>query len=386
MSERPGDPGSRGEIGALTGLRGVLALWVVLLHIAIGLEQLGRSVEGRLGTAIANIAFSGPLAVDGFFILSGFVLAHAHGAEFSRGIGFSDAMRFLTLRIARIWPVHAAVLLAYGLAVAAGVQWPTDGCGNPLNRSAHCDRFSIGELLRQIFLVQAWGIDPVIGWNFVSWSISSEWLVYLVFPVLALGVARLGAAAAGVLCVVLVLAVVMAGRHLLPQFHGVNDDYGLLRAVPEFAAGVLAYRALSGSSTLGVPWGSVATAAGFAVIGLVTTGAWPQLAVAGLALIVPALAAEAGSASARLLSSRPLLWLGRISYSVYMAHVLVLELNGFVLKRFIRGDVMRTDLQLCGIIVLLVVEVLVVGLVLHRTVEEPARRWARLRLHRDTLR
>lgn len=377
-----GDGGGKREIDALTGLRGVLALWVVLLHIGIGLEQLGRSIEGRLGTTIANIAFAGPLAVDGFFILSGFVLAYAHGAEFARGIGVGGSARFLLLRIGRIWPVHAAVLLGYAVAVAGGVQWPTDGCGNPLNRSAPCDRFALDELVRQLFLVQAWGIDPVIGWNFVSWSISSEWLVYLCFPVIALCAARIGAGTAAGLSAILVLAVVIGGPQVLPQFHGVNDDYGLLRAVPEFAFGVLAYRGLSGSSTLCVPWGGVAAAAGVLVVGLVATGTWPQFAVVGLALIVPALAADGASFAARLLSSRPLLWLGRISYSVYMAHVLVLELNGFVLKRFIRGDVMRTDLQLWGIILLLVVEVLLVGMALHRVVEDPARRWMRRRLQR----
>ena len=69
------------EIPALTSLRGVLALWVLVLHMAAGFELQGFSIARHYSAYVAQFAFSGGLAVDGFFILSGFILSLIDGSS-----------------------------------------------------------------------------------------------------------------------------------------------------------------------------------------------------------------------------------------------------------------------------------------------------------------
>jgi peptidoglycan/LPS O-acetylase OafA/YrhL len=373
---------SRPEIPALTGLRGVLALWIVLLHIAIGLEQLGQSIAGRLGQVTANLVFTGTLAVDGFFVLSGFVLSYAHAQDFGTALRAGPLLRFWGLRLGRIWPVHGVVLALYAIAAWGGVQWLTEACGNPANRVGPCDRFSFSGLMEQLLLVQAWGVDRTVGWNFVAWSISSEWFVYLWFPLICLAACRIGPIVAGIGAGLAMVAVVIVVPQIVPQFQGVNDDYGLARAIPEFLAGCLLYRVYALEAFSAQTAGLLAGASLAALVGLLALAVLPQMSSLALAMLVAALASGPHGVIARALSSPPVLWLGRISYSLYMSHVLVIELMGFVMRSFIRGNVMRLDIQLVGVIALLIGLTLAAGWMLNRLVEEPARRWVRQRLAR----
>jgi peptidoglycan/LPS O-acetylase OafA/YrhL len=78
------------RIPALDGLRGVLAVIVLLHHVAL---CCGSTVFGRLAE----------LAVWGFFVLSGYVLSRAYDGQY---------LIFLTRRVVRLWPVHAVCLAA----------------------------------------------------------------------------------------------------------------------------------------------------------------------------------------------------------------------------------------------------------------------------------
>ncbi len=95
----------RAELRALTSARGVAAWWVVLYHLRGALAAPPLKVEAVLA--------KGYLAVDFFFLLSGFVLALRHG-ERLRGGGIAVVPDFLRRRVARIWPLHA-VLLGFAL-------------------------------------------------------------------------------------------------------------------------------------------------------------------------------------------------------------------------------------------------------------------------------
>jgi len=83
---------------ALDGCRGLAALVVLAYHVFAYAHP-----EGPLS--------GGYLAVDLFFVLSGFVLAHAYGPRLQAGL---SPARFMGLRLARLWP-------AYGLGIAAAV-------------------------------------------------------------------------------------------------------------------------------------------------------------------------------------------------------------------------------------------------------------------------
>jgi peptidoglycan/LPS O-acetylase OafA/YrhL len=81
---------NRPVIHALNGARGVAALVVALFHFALLLE--------------VQVAPGGYLAVDFFFVLSGFVIAHAYDRRLGEGLG---SLPFLWLRLRRFYPLYA---------------------------------------------------------------------------------------------------------------------------------------------------------------------------------------------------------------------------------------------------------------------------------------
>src|SRR5579862_660023 len=148
----------------LTSLRFVAAMWVVLFHYWPHLAVAGTP----------PLVAKGYLGVECFFVLSGFILCHVYLPSFEAGrFKYGD---FLWARIARIYPLHIATLVAMGLmagvALAAGL--PVDP-----------DVLSLPALPANLTLTQAWGLSPVAGWNHPSWSISAEWFAYLSFPAFA---------------------------------------------------------------------------------------------------------------------------------------------------------------------------------------------------------
>jgi len=92
------DPLNRYE--TLDALRGVAALAVVMFHLGVVKLEPGVMPHGYL-------------AVDFFFVLSGFVIAHAYGRALTGGLGFGA---FFRKRLVRLYPLAAAGVLM-GLAV-----------------------------------------------------------------------------------------------------------------------------------------------------------------------------------------------------------------------------------------------------------------------------
>ena len=92
-------------------------------------------------------------------------------------------LRFLWLRLARIWPLYMLVIVGAGLLRLVRYQ---------LWGSAGTDPVTWTNLLRQALMVQQW-FPPERGpysWVGPAWSLSAEWLAYLLFPVVVLFVAR----------------------------------------------------------------------------------------------------------------------------------------------------------------------------------------------------
>ena len=149
----------------LTGLRGFAALAVLFYHIRSGMA-------GFLPERVIAVLAQGYLAVDLFFVLSGFVLWWTYGAEF-RDQGIRAAPRFIVRRFARIFPLHVAILSAMLLfAVALLVSGRDPG--------AH---YSFAALPAHYLLAQNWGFGNGLTWNDPAWSISTEWAAYLLLAI-----------------------------------------------------------------------------------------------------------------------------------------------------------------------------------------------------------
>lgn len=85
------------SLWSLTGIRGVAAIWVVVFHLGQGTPNFSI-VPGLYSY---SLVFNGFRGVDLFFILSGFIMMHAHAKDFEH-VELESVRRFALLRLFRI--------------------------------------------------------------------------------------------------------------------------------------------------------------------------------------------------------------------------------------------------------------------------------------------
>jgi hypothetical protein len=295
---------------ALDGWRGICALLVAAHHI----EAHGWLYWQPL---IRNAW----LFVDFFFVLSGFVIAHAYGDKLEVA---SEIRSFVIRRLGRLWPLHVAMLLALiALEVAHLVLahvHPLPGDRVPF--AADRSPFAI---LTNLFLVQALGMHDFETWNGPAWSISTEFCTYLLFAAVCFATVRRGPR----LIVSALLSV--AGVVVLARFsqYGMRETFHwpLARCIYGFFLGVLtheAWRRGAAKRVSGTLTEIIALAAVIAFVVFVPGNrALEYLATPLFAAAVLVFAGEGGVIS-RAMVTRPAAALGRWSYSIYMVHTLVL--------------------------------------------------------------
>jgi len=292
------------EIRALTGLRGVAALYVVLFH-----AQTLCPVPEVLRPFVAH----GYMAVDLFFVLSGFVMALTCAGMFAQDIRLENVRRFLGLRVARTYPLFALMTLLTALASMRLM---------PLDRLLH-------DLFFNLLLIHSWGFaDPLVA---PGWSISAEWAAYLLFPLTvywAMHTSRVTSlvVAALAFAVLVVLACGpswLAGQPIATRGGPLDISSAfapgtLLRCLCEFQIGMACYRFRAI-----IPAWSAAPLAGAALVLLGVPNA-DILLVPVFASLIMALSHDSG-AVARGLQSRAALWLGAISYALYLVQDIVMR-------------------------------------------------------------
>jgi peptidoglycan/LPS O-acetylase OafA/YrhL len=295
----------QGEIRALTGLRGIAAIQVMVYHF-----EWSVPVTGPL-TAFLN---HGYLCVDLFFILSGFVMATVYGHWSEPGWTWAKYHTFLAHRIARIYPLYVFLLGGIVIGFAAGLmRYPP----------APTPRL----LLTNLLLIQSLTRDQSI--NDPTWSISTEWVVYIIFPAL-LAVTNRGrpvrALGLALLCFAIIggiLALSWSGS-FGTRHRGTLDVAGsppaLFRCFAGFTLGLLMWRASKYPrvrNLMGGRW--IATGVAASALGLLFV---PQ-GDAALYLLLPPLVLALGVGEGRvvnLLGCRPIHFLGVLSYGIYLLH------------------------------------------------------------------
>ncbi len=288
----------------LTALRFFAAAWVVLF-----------AFWPRLDVGFTPMLVSkGYLGVEVFFILSGFILSHVYLPSAEEG-RFRYGP-FLWARLARIYPLHLICLAAIG---ALGVGAVLAG------RVIDPNILNLPSLAPNLLLVHAWGLAPVSGWNHPSWSISAEWFAYLSFPAFAWAAIKLRRRPQ--LAVALALALVFVLNAVFLRFAGfpltrATIAWGALRIVPCFAYGCALYllwRSGAVQSRTAALAGALFFGAAL-VVGAQAGAPDPALvAVAGGMMLFLASLSSTGS---KALSHPVLVYLGEISYSIYMVHAL----------------------------------------------------------------
>jgi peptidoglycan/LPS O-acetylase OafA/YrhL len=344
-------PGRPDALPTLTGIRGIAAWLVVLFHVRL-------TATAALPPAAIHMLGKGYLAVDLFFMLSGFVL-YLNYADRLRERAPGAVASFLARRIARIWPLHVVVLVA-----AIGFATARLATGHP--PSAH---YPFGELPLHVLMIQNWGFTDRLTWNDPAWSISCEFAAYLLFPLLVLrfdwrrlpALVPLGALALLALAIALLYAAAGAPslNHDIPRF-------GLARALCEFAMGTIACGLWLRWRDRPAPLAAAAGAAALAFAGALAAGWLAEPAgVPGLLIAALLLLALGDSWRANPLATRAIVYLGEISYSTYLVHFLL-----FVLfKILFVADRSQVPLPLIG---LFLATVLAASVLFHHGVERPA--------------
>jgi len=350
------------RIEALTGLRGVAALVVLAFH----LRAIGGPADDLAGER-------GYLAVHLFFVLSGYVMCHAHFAEYAQG-RFSYG-RFIGLRLGRIWPAHMAVLGLWLLAIATASL-----AGIPFNADSE---HGLGAyVLAYATMVHAWGMYAVHDFNPPSWSVSAEWFAYLLFPLFVMAVRPLRGRVAIVLAAIALLAGAFAVLLSLDALAMAYDRFVLARTALGFALGCLMWR-LAQAQPPPILSALAADAAtiGILVLALIApaTDAIDFLYLALFALLVFGLGEERGIV-ARLLASQPMRFLGEISYSLYLIHWLAM---GASVKLWTRAFGPPQGGWTLLVAAIATVVSLVAATAIYRLVEAPARQAVRRFLARQ---
>jgi peptidoglycan/LPS O-acetylase OafA/YrhL len=303
-AQSTGQPAAPLDLKPLTALRILAALWVVI----------GEYWEDLRGAGIAHgLVAHGQFGVELFFTLSGFILSHVYLTGYGeRRFSYGP---FLWARLSRVYPLHIATLGVVGLMAGAALA-----LGQP---PAHTVLYWPA-LPTSLLLVNAWGFNSDAGWNHPAWSISAEWFAYLCFPAFAALAWRLRDRPR--LAIVLALGLLAAIYPLFRRLAGfeltdATIAWGALRIVPCFAFGC-AINLLWRKRVIRSRRVAIAASFGFLALSaaLAAVAAPQALIVAAFGGLILSLASLTSTGS-RLFSNPVGVYLGEVSFAVYMVAV-----------------------------------------------------------------
>lgn len=364
------------RVASLTGVRAVAALSVVATHAAYGTGALNR---GYLGLIFARLEIGVPI----FFVLSGLLLFGPWVRAATADAPAPSVRRYAWNRLRRIMPAYlVTVLIAYAVYHVRPVE-PNPG-------------HTWAGLWRHLTLTQIYSGDYALAYMHQGltqmWSLAVEVAFYAVLPVLAyllLTVLSGGrwrpvivlAGLAALAAVSPLWLVLMHTTDLLPRGAGLWLPHYLVWFVGGMVLAVLKTTRVTCPAFVALPLGVVSyLIVSTPIAGVVTAPALnlPEdlsktlfyavvatLVVAPLALNTPA---RPGWYE-RLMGSRPMVWLGEISYEIFLLHVIVM---GLLMTSVLRWPLYTGSVT--GLFSLTVVATIPAAWVLHRLTRPGNRR------------
>ncbi len=367
------------RLDSLTGARFIAAASVFIFHAAS--IRIFQPTGPDSDFFLTISATSGTMAVSFFFVLSGFILTWSARK-------YDTAREFYRRRFFKIFPNHIVTFLLSLVVYAtlAGALLPA---------------------LLNITLLHAWvpKMPYFISFNHVTWSLSCELLFYAAFPLLyklaqRIPVRRLWWAAGAVLAAIFVVPLFAKLLPTEPRMMLLLTDnqsfsepilqYWFVYIFPpvrllDFVLGILMARiVLSGRWINLRPLPALAVVVACYVLASFVPFLYSLNAVTivGVALIIPAVASAETAGRPTFLASRPMIWLGEISFAFYMVHMMVI-LYG---RQQVGYRHFLNTTQGIGWILLMFAITLVGGWLLYVAVERPMmRRFARARRKRPAV-
>ena len=336
------------RVESLDGLRGLAALIVIFHHCVMTLAGGREWVDA---TILLRPIIAGPSAVLVFFVLSGFVLY----LMVERGDPFRYAP-YLIKRMMRIYPPLLAAVICSALLYTALRPSPLPALSDWFNAASWQNPPTPQILAGHVLLFDGMAYHSL---DNVIWSLVHELRLSLVFPLLALAVRRSTLVA---LTLSLLVSTMSKGLMAPVAPDTMVDIFASLQYLFLFAAG--AAMAKHGAAIQALvaehrrfPVGPLLLLAGI-VIGPMTSGKEGEIG----AICLVAASFAYGPMSA-MLNRQPFAWLGRVSYSLYLTHLLVL-------LTLVHGlnAVLPTWLILCAVLPLS----LMIAALAYRYVERPS--------------
>ena len=358
----------RENINTLTGLRGFAALWVVIFHTCFGepngyLPGFYEKIQWGLGR---NIIIQGVYAVDFFFVLSGFILTYVHRHEFERMLTLHGVINFLALRLARIYPLHLVIACLLIAANGLGI-W---------NQKV----ISYGDVVRNVTLTNLW-VDPSL--NTPAWSVSAEWIAYLAFPIIMkilIPVKRSGFQFLFILLLVTVYPLSIIHNHWQWEWH--FGWVAVARVLNGFILGCVMFYVQENCDMLKDPLRSsrwclalLLLFISFLVLGVSILFLYPLIPF----LIVTLANSQMGIA--QVFANRAAVFLGTISFGIYMVHYPMLEIVRYAFDNYYSGMNPELNqpilwLHLFGILI----SVIAIASLCYFWIEKPGREYLKRKL------
>ena len=310
----------------LTPLRGIAALLTVLFHVNLVLSSFGgHLLDGKISSILSRMY----LMVDFFFVLSGFILCYVYAKYFEGPVKGQDFKIFTIARFARVYPLHLFSLLLTTLFLFLLHQWgakvpPVIDAGN-----------SVYSFITNLFLLHSMNLHQWFTFTHASWSISTEWWMYMLFPFLVSPFMKLSKPGRFVIFALCIVGYLVIGYVLVPlvtipdtlsflRVHpfslNVAYQFGFFRCMFGFVIGMMVYFGYKED------WGKQLFSSGYTFLSLISGlvlclhFAVPDVFTV---LFFPCILLSAAYGNQNLntiLASKPLQRLGDWSFSIYLIH------------------------------------------------------------------
>ena len=288
------------RVEELESIRGLAALLVVFFHIP--------EWNTILDIGIIN---NGYLMVDLFFVLSGYVIYSSYSEKIT---SISDLFHFQFLRFGRLYPVHFIFLVVFiFFEIAKYIAHYKFGIISP-NSQPFLENNPTA-IFQQIFLVQSF-TENYATFNGPAWSISVEFFTYLIFGISILIFKKKKDLFFSLLAIVSFVLLVT------------KTTFGLdilLRSLTGFSIGCITAFFIKGQKTNISKYVSLLIFVSIVIFLQLKTTELYDAAIYFLsaALIVSLMLSKDGYLN-YILNSKVLIWLGSISYAIYMSHAAIL--------------------------------------------------------------
>lgn len=256
---------------------------------------------------------------------------HVYGKSFSGKIKLKNYLKFIRARFARIYPLF---LFSFLSMIAFYLWYRT---GNKLN-AYDIYTFNFKSIPNNLFLVQSMGIDKYLSWDTPSWSVSTEWWMYFIFPFIIIPFEKIKAyknvfvfllIIAGYLFIIYYLHPLSNSVSPFPDLYNLRSinvtyDYGFLRCFLGFFLGMLIYKLYQVKWLYSYLNKSILLLIFSIALVIILSFKLPEIIPVIFFAAILLMSAYNAGLGKTLLNLKPLLILGDISYSIYLMHFPIL--------------------------------------------------------------